>query len=81
MKLPFHTYDVFTSERFGGNPLAIVEEADGLTTAEMQVISREFNLSETIFVMKPRDPARSVPAELGAKLINSAIFFLVSGGS
>ncbi|MCX7350857.1 MAG: PhzF family phenazine biosynthesis protein, partial [Alphaproteobacteria bacterium] len=42
MKLPFTTYDVFTKERFGGNPLAIVEEADGLTTAEMQIIAREF---------------------------------------
>ncbi len=62
MKLPFHTYDVFTNERFGGNPLAIVEEADGLTTAEMQIIAREFNLSETIFVLKPRDPRLAAPS-------------------
>ncbi len=33
MKLPFTTYDVFTTRRFGGNPLAIVEEADQLTDA------------------------------------------------
>ena len=64
MKLPFHTYDVFTNERFGGNPLAIVEEADGLTTAEMQVIAREFNLSETIFVLKPRDPANTASVRI-----------------
>lgn len=64
MKFPFHTYDVFTTERFGGNPLAIVEEADGLTTAEMQVIAREFNLSETIFVMKPRDPANTASVRI-----------------
>lgn len=55
MKLPFFTYDVFTSARFAGNPLAIVEEADGLSTEQMQTIAREFNLSETIFVMKPKD--------------------------
>jgi trans-2,3-dihydro-3-hydroxyanthranilate isomerase len=64
MKLPFTTYDVFTNERFGGNPLAIVEEADGLSTAEMQVIAREFNLSETIFVCKPRDPANTASVRI-----------------
>ena len=64
MKLPFTTYDVFTKERFGGNPLAIVEEADGLTTAEMQIIAREFNLSETIFVMRPRDAANTASVRI-----------------
>lgn len=51
----FHTLDVFTETPFAGNPLAVVLEADGLTTAQMQTIAREFNLSETIFVMAPRD--------------------------
>jgi trans-2,3-dihydro-3-hydroxyanthranilate isomerase len=55
----FHTLDVFTSRRFGGNPLAVVLDADGLTTEEMQTVTREFNLSETVFVMKPEDPAHS----------------------
>ena len=55
MKLQFFTYDVFTAEKFGGNPLAIVIGADGLTPQQMQTIAREFNLSETIFVMRPDD--------------------------
>jgi trans-2,3-dihydro-3-hydroxyanthranilate isomerase len=64
MKLPFTTYDVFTTRRFGGNPLAIVEEADGLSTAEMQTIAREFNLSETIFVLKPKDAANTASVRI-----------------
>ncbi|MEK6806250.1 MAG: PhzF family phenazine biosynthesis protein [Pseudomonadota bacterium] len=52
MKLRFHTLDVFTEQRFGGNPLAVVLEADALTPAQMQQIAREFNLSETVFVQK-----------------------------
>lgn len=55
--LPFHTLDVFTDRPFAGNPLAVVLEAGGLTPAQMQTIAREFNLSETIFVQPPRDPA------------------------
>lgn len=55
MDLKFNTLDVFTNRRFGGNPLAVVHDADHLTTEQMQTITREFNLSETIFVMKPRD--------------------------
>ena len=64
MKLPFTTYDVFTNRRFGGNPLAIVEEADPLSTEQMQVIAREFNLSETIFVRTPRDPANTASVRI-----------------
>jgi trans-2,3-dihydro-3-hydroxyanthranilate isomerase len=52
-KLKFHTLDVFTTQKFGGNPLAVVLDADGLTTEQMQRITREFNLSETTFVMAP----------------------------
>ena len=57
--LAFHIWDVFTDKPFSGNPLAIVEGADGLSTAQMQIIARQFNLSETIFVMAPRDPANT----------------------
>jgi trans-2,3-dihydro-3-hydroxyanthranilate isomerase len=57
--IAFHTLDVFTETPFVGNPLAVVLGADGLTTAQMQTIAREFNLSETIFVMAPRDPAHT----------------------
>ena len=49
-RLAFRTLDVFTDERFRGNPLAVVLDAGGLDTPEMQAIAREFNLSETVFV-------------------------------
>lgn len=64
MKLGFHTCDVFTDQPFAGNPLAIVQGADGLSTAQMQTIAREFNLSETIFVMAPRDPAHTAKVRI-----------------
>ncbi|MEZ5796835.1 MAG: PhzF family phenazine biosynthesis protein [Paracoccaceae bacterium] len=57
--LPFHTLDVFTDRPFAGNPLAVVLEAGALTPAQMQTIAREFNLSETIFVQPPADPAHT----------------------
>lgn len=59
MMLDFHTCDVFTETRFAGNPLAIVLGADDLTPAQMQIIAREFNLSETIFVQAPANPAHT----------------------
>lgn len=52
----FVTLDVFTGERFAGNPLAVVLEAEGLDTQDMQRIAKEFNLSETVFVLPPSDP-------------------------
>lgn len=64
MKLTFHTYDVFTTAKFAGNPLAIVEDADGLSTEQMQTICREFNLSETIFVMAPASPANTAKVRI-----------------
>jgi trans-2,3-dihydro-3-hydroxyanthranilate isomerase len=53
----FTTLDVFTNRPFAGNPLAVVLDAVGLDTAAMQTIAREFNLSETVFVLPPADPA------------------------
>jgi trans-2,3-dihydro-3-hydroxyanthranilate isomerase len=53
----YETVDVFTRERFGGNPLAVVLDADGLSDGEMQAIAAEFNYSETSFVLRPDDPA------------------------
>lgn len=52
----YFTADVFTSRRFGGNPLAVFPEADGLDPAVMQLIAREFNFSETTFVLPPANP-------------------------
>ncbi len=57
--LVFHTLDVFSDRAYSGNPLAVVTGADGLSVAQMQAIAREFNLSETIFVQAPRDPAHT----------------------
>ena len=59
MALKFYTLDVFTETRFGGNPLAVVMDADALTDAQMQQIAREFNLSETVFVQTATRPAHS----------------------
>jgi trans-2,3-dihydro-3-hydroxyanthranilate isomerase len=52
----FITLDVFTAQRFAGNPLAVVLDAEGLDDAAMQTIAKEFNLSETVFVFPPEDP-------------------------
>ena len=56
MKVPFQTVDVFTDRKFGGNPLAVIPDAQGLTGEQMQSIAAEFNLAETTFVLPPRDP-------------------------
>ena len=58
-RYPFETVDVFTTVRFGGNPLAVVTDASGLDTAAMQRVAREFNLSETTFVFAPQNPANT----------------------
>lgn len=50
------TTDVFTSEPFTGNQLAVVFGAEGLSTETLQAITREFNYSETTFVFAPETP-------------------------
>jgi trans-2,3-dihydro-3-hydroxyanthranilate isomerase len=55
MQRRYMTVDVFTGRAFGGNPLAVVLDAQGLSTAQMQAIAREFNYSETTFVLPPRE--------------------------
>jgi trans-2,3-dihydro-3-hydroxyanthranilate isomerase len=52
----YTTVNVFTDQRFRGNPLAVIPDAGGLTDAQMQSIAAEFNLSETAFVLPPEDP-------------------------
>jgi trans-2,3-dihydro-3-hydroxyanthranilate isomerase len=59
MRRHFHTLDVFTDRRFAGNPLAVVHDGAGLDTAAMQRIAREFNLSETVFVLPAADTANT----------------------
>jgi trans-2,3-dihydro-3-hydroxyanthranilate isomerase len=53
---PYYICDVFTNQRFAGNPLAVLPDAKGLTDQQMQQIAREFNFSESTFVL---------PAEAG----------------
>lgn len=53
--LQFYQTDVFTSEPFGGNPLAVFPDPGELTEREFQQIAREMNLSETVFVLPPTD--------------------------
>jgi trans-2,3-dihydro-3-hydroxyanthranilate isomerase len=57
MRYQFYTADVFTDRPFGGNQLAVFPHAGGLTSQQMQQIAREFNLSETVFVLPPQTPA------------------------
>lgn len=59
MPYKFHTADVFTDTQFGGNQLAILPDARGLTLEQMQSITREFNFSETVFVFPPENPANT----------------------
>jgi trans-2,3-dihydro-3-hydroxyanthranilate isomerase len=62
VELDFETVDVFADRAFAGNPLAVVRGAGALSTAQLQAIASEFNLSETAFPMVPT-PAQ---AEAGA---------------
>jgi trans-2,3-dihydro-3-hydroxyanthranilate isomerase len=64
MRLTFVTVDVFTDRAFGGNPLAVVLDASGLTSAQMQAIAAEFNLAETTFVLPPKDPSHTAQVRI-----------------
>jgi trans-2,3-dihydro-3-hydroxyanthranilate isomerase len=55
----YFTLDVFTSTPLAGNPLAVVLDADDLSSDAMLAIAGEFNLSETVFVCTPRDPVNT----------------------
>jgi trans-2,3-dihydro-3-hydroxyanthranilate isomerase len=64
LNLSFVTVDVFTDRQFGGNPLAVVPDGRGLTSAQMQAIAAEFNLSETTFVLPPLDAAHTAAVRI-----------------
>ena len=55
----YETVDVFAEQRFGGNPLAVIADARGLTAEEMQRIAVEFNYSESTFVLPPESAANT----------------------
>lgn len=60
MKINYSLVDVFTTERFGGNPLAVFKDADQIPGKLMQQIASEMNLSETTFVLKPSNQRNTV---------------------
>jgi trans-2,3-dihydro-3-hydroxyanthranilate isomerase len=64
MQRRYITVDVFTDRAFGGNPLAVVLDAGGLSTGQMQAIATEFNYSETTFVLPPRDGAHDAQVRI-----------------
>src|ERR1700685_2450757 len=59
MKYTFHIVDVFSPTPFGGNQLAVLPDAAGISTEGMQKIAREFNFGETTFVLPRIDPANT----------------------
>ncbi len=63
-RLQFATVDVFTSDQFNGNPLAVVLNAEGLSSSQMQAIAAEFNLAETTFVSPPQDPTHTAEVRI-----------------
>jgi trans-2,3-dihydro-3-hydroxyanthranilate isomerase len=64
MQRRYITVDVFTDRAFGGNPLAVILDAGGLSTAQMQAIASEFNYSETTFVLPPQNPAHDAQVRI-----------------
>lgn len=64
MQRRYITVDVFTDRAFGGNPLGVVLDAGGLSTAQLQAIASEFNYSETTFVLPPRDAANDAQVRI-----------------
>lgn len=88
--LPFREVDVFCTDGFDGNPLAVVHDADGLTDTEMQTIANWTNFSETSFLLNPTDdgadylvriftPFEELPFA-GHPTIGSAHAWLEAGG-
>src|SRR5918995_4841173 len=86
----FVTLDVFTENALAGNPLAVVLDAEGLDTARMQAIAREFNLSETVFVLPPENnrhraalriftPGRELPFA-GHPTVGTAVLLALEDG-
>src|ERR1700747_3567763 len=59
MKYTFHIVDVFSLTPFGGNQLAVLPDATGISTEGMQKIAREFNFGETAFVLPKKDHANT----------------------
>ena len=72
-KYRFTQIDVFTSEPFAGNALAVFPEAEGLSDDQMMKIAREMNLSETVFVLKPQAQTANSERQTGNSDQQSAV--------
>jgi trans-2,3-dihydro-3-hydroxyanthranilate isomerase len=70
--LAYRIVDVFTDRAYAGNPLAVVLEGDSLTTAQMQAIAREFNLSETAFPVAASAEAAAAGANYRLRIFTTA---------
>jgi PhzF family phenazine biosynthesis protein len=87
---PFQQVDVFSSQSYRGNPLAVVIDAEGLTAAQMQQFANWTNLSETTFLLPPTDPRADYRVRIftgseefpfaGHPTLGSAHTWLESGG-
>ena len=75
MKYTFHIVDVFSSAPFGGNQLAILPDAAGISAEGMQKIARELNFGETTFVLPKNDPANTCRVRIsdGARLRGASL--------
>ncbi len=88
--LPFREVDVFCTDRFDGNPLAVIHDADHLGDEQMQTIANWTNFSETTFLVQPTDPAADYRVRIftpfeelpfaGHPTIGSAHAWLEAGG-
>ena len=73
MKYPFHIVDVFSATPFGGNQLAVLPDAAGISTEGMQKIAREFNFGETTFVLPKEDPVNTCRVLRGGSLVRHSL--------
>ena len=64
MRYDYLIVDVFSETPFGGNQLAVLTDARGLTTEAMQAITREFNFAESTFILPPDDPAHAAKVRI-----------------
>jgi trans-2,3-dihydro-3-hydroxyanthranilate isomerase len=64
MNARYYTCDVFTDRRFGGNQLAVFPDAGEIAPELMAPIAREFNYSETTFVLPPDDPSHTAKVRI-----------------
>ncbi len=91
MQRRYAILDVFTDTPLAGNPLAVVPDADGLSDEQMQAIAREFNLSETVFLLPPENPVHSAQIRIftpieempfaGHPTVGTAVFLALEGNA